>query len=251
MKSRNVLVASAVAVMMLAAGCSSGSGAGTPRLNTREDQHRRRRVPRHRLGRPLHRPDRRLVRRPGAAGDDRARQGPPAIHAGPDQRPGGWQVRHHRRGLRHLHRRSAGREHAQGEPAHHRRGLLLAAERPDPAGQGRIVDKLGQPAQEEDRLGQRTERHRHPAGRFPARGARPQTSAGALRQRAVPGCGGGSHDSEEPRQRVVRPRAVRQPRRGGRRHRGARRPRPGLPPRTSRSRATRSRGHGRRSTPTP
>jgi NitT/TauT family transport system substrate-binding protein len=32
MKSRNVLVASAVAVVMLAAGCSSGSGAGTPRL---------------------------------------------------------------------------------------------------------------------------------------------------------------------------------------------------------------------------
>ena len=32
MKSRNVLVASAVAVVMLAAGCSSGSGAGAPRL---------------------------------------------------------------------------------------------------------------------------------------------------------------------------------------------------------------------------
>ena len=32
MKSRNVLVASAAAVMMLAAGCSSSSGAGTPRL---------------------------------------------------------------------------------------------------------------------------------------------------------------------------------------------------------------------------
>ena len=66
-------------------------------------------------------------------------------------------------------------------------------------------DQHGQPAQEQGRLGQRAERHRHPADRLPAPRARAAAIPGALHQRAVPRRGDGTDGSGQPRQRVVRP----------------------------------------------
>ena len=72
MKSRHLLIASAVAVAMLAAGCSSGGSGAAAAAQAGEDGHRRQRVPGHRLGRSLHRAGPGHVRRPGPACDDRA-----------------------------------------------------------------------------------------------------------------------------------------------------------------------------------
>ena len=69
---------------------------------------------------------------------------------------------------------------------------------------GGFGDQPGQPAQGQERLGQRAERHRHLADRLAARVARPHTPADPLHHRAVPGRGRRPDRQEEPAGRGVR-----------------------------------------------
>ena len=218
----------------------------------REDEHRRRRVPGHRLGRTLHRAGPGPVRRPGPARDDRAR--PKNVPRPPPRTWSNGQVNGQYDITAGDYVTYIEDQLGIGAP---KADLRIIAE--SSFLQPNVLTLLvkggspitsGQPAQGQGRLGQRAERHRHPAGRFPARLARPQATADALRQRAVPGRGVDPHEREEPGRRLVRPRAVRQRRRGGQKAWRNSPTSTRAQPRTSRSRATRSRRNGRRRTPT-